>query len=187
MVTKWCRIDGDATSSRRIDVNTTSFLRHVPAGDTHSGEATLPFSFWPLFLVSFNRYQTHFKRLWTDWKSVSRAYTISKRHVQMTPLKAFMTFYAKYDINVGWVVNGPLRQYFSLYRAVSQKREMIDERKKKSKQYPPASTTSIVGYCPIIQISRTPRHWKFTQHHRTTRPPLRYNKNILQKHPPETT
>ena len=32
MVPKWYRIDVDATSSRRIDVNTTSFLRHVPAG-----------------------------------------------------------------------------------------------------------------------------------------------------------
>ena len=32
MVKKWRRIDVDATWSRRIDVNTTSFLRHVPAG-----------------------------------------------------------------------------------------------------------------------------------------------------------
>ena len=41
-----------------------------------------------------------------------------------------------------------------------------------SKQPPPAPTASTVGPCPtLIQISRTPRHWKFTQHHRTTRPP----------------
>ena len=41
-----------------------------------------------------------------------------------------------------------------------------------SKQPPPAPTASAVGPCPtLIQISRTPRHWKFTQHHRTTRPP----------------
>ena len=40
-----------------------------------------------------------------------------------------------------------------------------------SKQPPPAPTASTVGPCPtIIQISWTPRHWKFTQHHRTTRP-----------------
>ena len=40
-----------------------------------------------------------------------------------------------------------------------------------SKQPPPAPTASTVGPCPtIIQISRTPRHWKFTQHLRTTRP-----------------
>ena len=42
-----------------------------------------------------------------------------------------------------------------------------------SKQPPPAPTASTVGPCPtLIQISRTPWHWKFTQHHRTTRPPL---------------
>ena len=31
-----------------------------------------------------------------------------------------------------------------------------------------------IGPCPtIIQISRTPRHWKFTQDHRTTRPSMK--------------
>ena len=41
-----------------------------------------------------------------------------------------------------------------------------------SKQPKLESTASVVGPCPtIIQISRTPRHWKFTQHHRSTRPP----------------
>ena len=43
-----------------------------------------------------------------------------------------------------------------------------------SKQTPPAPTASAVGPCPTpIQISRTrtPWHWKFIQHHRTTRPP----------------
>ena len=82
---------------------------------------------------------------------------------------------------VGWLVgcfglNGPLRQYFSLYRAVSQREgergEKGQMRVKMSKQPPPAPTASAVGPCPtLIQISRTPRHWKFTQHHRTTRPP----------------
>ena len=33
MVPKWRRIDVDVTSSRRIDVTTTSFSRHVPAGE----------------------------------------------------------------------------------------------------------------------------------------------------------
>ena len=126
---------------------------------------------------------------------------------------------------VGWLVgcfgfNGPLIQYFSLYRAVSQrkgereekgqmrvkmskqpppaptasavgpclllsktvfqsissrradrgrkKRERIDV-KKMSKQHTPASTESAISPCPtIIQTSRTPRHWKFIQHLRTT-------------------
>ena len=41
-----------------------------------------------------------------------------------------------------------------------------------SKHPPPAPTTSAVSPClTMIQISRTPRHWKFTQHHRTARPP----------------
>ena len=72
--------------------------------------------------------------------------------------------------------NGPLRQYFSLYRAVSQREgergEKGQMREKMSKQPPPAPIASATGPCPtIIQISRTPRHWKFTQHLRTTRPP----------------
>ena len=81
---------------------------------------------------------------------------------------------------VGWLVgcfgfNGPLRQYFSLYRAVSQRgrkrRERIDESKN-------VQTTPTRTYCkcsrPLPYCNpncRTPRHWKFTQHHRTTRPP----------------
>ena len=71
--------------------------------------------------------------------------------------------------------NGPLRQYFSLYRAVSQRegegRERIDERK--NVQTTPTRTyckrNTPLPYCN--QNGRTPRHWKFTQHHRTTRPP----------------
>ena len=73
--------------------------------------------------------------------------------------------------------NGLLRQYFSLYRAVSQREgergEKGQMREKMSKQPPPAPTASATGPCPtIIQISRTPRHWKFTQYLRTT--PLSY-------------
>ena len=52
-----------------------------------------------------------------------------------------------------------------------EEKEMIDE-KKNVQTTPPAPTASAAGPCPtLIQISRTPRHWKFTQHHRTTRPP----------------
>ena len=49
-----------------------------------------------------------------------------------------------------------------------------EREKKMSKQPPPAPTESTVGPCPtIIQISRTPRHWESTQHHRTTQlPPI---------------
>ena len=47
-------------------------------------------------------------------------------------------------------------------------------REKMSKQPPPpAPTASTVGPCPTVtQIRRTPRHWKFSQHHRTTDYPL---------------
>ena len=89
-----------------------------------------------------------------------------------------MTNSAKYW---SWLVgcfglNGRLRQHFSLYRAVSQRKEERKEkrqtREKMSKQPPPAPTESAVGPCPtIIKISGTPQHWKFTQHHRFTRPP----------------
>ena len=93
-----------------------------------------------------------------------------------------MCFICLFPRSIGWLVGcfglkGPLRQYFSLYRAVSQRegerREMIDERKN-------VRTTS----CPtLIQISRTPRHWKFTQHYRTIRaspPRSMYYLNVLK-------
>ena len=81
----------------------------------------------------------------------------------------------------GWLVdcfvfNGPLRQYFSLYRAVSQREgergEKIEE-SKNDQTTPPARTCCkrnrpLPYYHPSC---RTPRHWKFTQDHRTTRPP----------------
>ena len=80
---------------------------------------------------------------------------------------------------VGWLVgfgfNGPLRQYFSLYRAVSQREREREERIDESKN---VQTTPTRTYCkrnrPLPycnQNCRTPQHWKFTQHHRTTRPP----------------
>ena len=80
----------------------------------------------------------------------------------------------------GWLVgcfgfNGPLRQYFSLYRAISQREGERGERIDESKN---VQTTPTRSYCkhnrPLPycnQNCRTPRHWKFTQHHRTTRPP----------------
>ena len=66
---------------------------------------------------------------------------------------------------VGWLIscfgfNGPLRQYFSLYRAASQREgergEKIAE-SQMSKQPPPAPTASATGPCPtIIQIVGRP-------------------------------
>ena len=66
----------------------------------------------------------------------------------------------------GWLVgcfgfNGPLRQYFSLYRAVSQREgergEKGQMRIKMAKQPPLAPTASAVGPCPtVIQIVGRP-------------------------------
>ena len=60
--------------------------------------------------------------------------------------------------------NGRLRQYFCLYRIVSQrgrkKRKKVDERKNVQTNPPLAPTASAVCPCPaIIQISRLARHW----------------------------
>ena len=82
---------------------------------------------------------------------------------------------------VGWfVVLGlaSLWDSISVYigpspREKEKEKRMIGERKM-SKQPPLAPTASAIRPCPtIIQISRTPRRWKFTQHHRSTRPPLK--------------
>ena len=82
-----------------------------------------------------------------------------------------------YSQRIGWLVdfgfNGPLRQYFSPYRAVSQREgdrgEKRQKRVKMSKQ--PLTRTyckrnrSLPNYDPNC---RTFRHWKFTQGHHTT-------------------
>ena len=78
---------------------------------------------------------------------------------------------------VGWLFgfNDPLRQYYSLYRVVSQREGERGERMEESKNVQTSPTRT---YCkrnrplPYYQSNfRTPRHWKFTQDHRTTRPP----------------
>ena len=72
-------------------------------------------------------------------------------------------------------LNGPLRQYFSLYRAVSQRVGEREERIDESKNVQTTPTRSyckrnrLLPYCN--QNCRMPQHWRFNQHHRTTRPP----------------
>ena len=79
---------------------------------------------------------------------------------------------------IGWLF-WAYRSFETIFQSISgrlperrrKKTEMIDERKNVHTT-PPAPTASAVGPCPtLIQISRAHRHWKFTQHHRTTRPP----------------
>ena len=80
--------------------------------------------------------------------------------------------------------NGHLRQYFSLYRAVSQREGERGDRIDESKN---VQTTPTRTYCkhnrPLpycYQNCRTPRHWKFTQHHRATRPSPLYKSNLTE-------
>ena len=102
----------------------------------------------------------------------------------------------------GWLVgcfglNGPLRQYFSLYRAVSQREgEREEKRIGESKNVqttpppPPPPRTYYKRSRPLPYCNpncRTPRHCKFTQHHRTTRPPPCLKGPLNPKPPPPTT
>ena len=64
---------------------------------------------------------------------------------------------------VGWLFgfNGPMRQYFSLYRAFPQREEERGKkgkmREKMSKQPPPAPSASALGPCPtVVQIVGRP-------------------------------
>ena len=92
---------------------------------------------------------------------------------------------------VGWLVgcfgfNGPLRQYFSLYQAASQREGEIGEKIGESKTVQTAPTRT---YCkrnrPLPYYhpnGRTPRHWKFTQNLRTTRPPPSPSGSAVRNH-----
>ena len=78
----------------------------------------------------------------------------------------------------GWLVVLGLRPFETVFQSISgrlpergrKKREMIDERKN-------VRTTPSRTYCK----RRTPRHWKFTQHHRTTRPSPELQETVLKK------
>ena len=96
----------------------------------------------------------------------------------------FLMYLSVFTESECWLVgcfgfNGPFRQYFSLYRAVSQKEGERGERIDESKNVQTAPTRTCckrnrpLPYCN--QKCRTPRHWKVTQHHRTTRPPPSLN------------
>ena len=95
----------------------------------------------------------------------------------------------KNDWLVGWLF-WVYRPFETVFQSISgrppkrgrKRRERTDERKM-SKQPPPAPIASAIGPCPtIIQISRTPRHWKFTQRLHTTRPPPCKNEQVNKIH-----
>ena len=76
--------------------------------------------------------------------------------------KHTLLFYFAAGWLVGWLfwVYGPLRQYFSLYQAVSQREGEREERIDESKNVqttPPAPTASAIGPCPtVIKIVERP-------------------------------
>ena len=90
----------------------------------------------------------------------------------------FLETIAATDLKLGWVfwVQRPFETVFQSISGRLPKRgrkrtERIDESKN-------VQTTPTRTYCkcsrPLPYCNpncRTPRHWKFTQHHRTTRPP----------------
>ena len=85
--------------------------------------------------------------------------------------------------------NGPLKQYFSLYRAVSkregEKGEKEQMRVKMSKQPPPAPTASAVGPCPtVIPIVGRPGTGSLpsTITHPPPPPPPPKKKNFMKEH-----
>ena len=87
------------------------------------------------------------------------------------------------DFFLGWFgFNSLLRQYLSLYQAVSQREGERREKIEKSKN---VQTTPTRTYCrrnkplPYYHPNcRTPRHRKFTQDHRTTRSPHNWMEEI---------
>ena len=98
--------------------------------------------------------------------------------VDEPPVLEPLKFYCKGNfVFGGWlIVLGltAIRGSISVYTGPSPKereRGVIDERQN-VQATPSAPTTSSIGSCPtMIQISRTPQPWKFTQHQHTTRPP----------------
>ena len=85
-------------------------------------------------------------------------------------------FRGRMFLKIGWLVVCLGLTTVGLFQSISgrlperrrKKRGLIRE-KKNVQTTPPVPTASAVGRCPtIIQISRIPRLWKFTQHHFTT-------------------
>ena len=111
-----------------------------------------------------------------------RTLPVKPLYIQMKQLSEAVKYSQFLIPQSHWLVgcfglNGPSRQYFTLYRAVSQrsrkKRENIDERKN-------VHTSPHLLQATVIQISRTPRRWKFTKHRRTTRQSLPQSQPSLQ-------
>ena len=123
----------------------------------------------------------------TKYSLLSRALMmlqcINKRILREMYICLSLVVYSEYepwhDGMVGWLVAlgfTALWDRISVYIGPSPREGGRNQkrwtREKMSKQPPLTPTASAIGPCPtIIQISRTPWHWQFTQHLRTTLPP----------------
>ena len=101
-------------------------------------------------------------------------------------LRLFHTVFESVSMVGCFGLNGPLRQYFSLYRAVTQREGEREEKRideTKIVQTTPTRTyhkrSRLLPYCN--PNCRTPRHCKFTQHHCTTRPPPSLYRTISER------
>ena len=122
------------TSNSDQPAQTASLMRVVIVGKTISRPSD--------FYLAKGRHVEQFARM--------------RRSVKVFAVATFQETLIKHLF--GWLdgfgLNGPLRQYFSLYRAVSQREgergEKGQMRVKMSKQLPPAPTASAVGPCPTV-------------------------------------
>ena len=94
-------------------------------------------------------------RLQPTWTNVSNGTSTPEGQQLCQIILKSMHKCTTYDPD-NWLVgclgyNGPLRQYFSLYRAVSQREgEREGKGQMRVKMPPPAPTTNAVGPCPTI-------------------------------------
>ena len=91
--------------------------------------------------------------------------TLLQGYIHDVPSEILTSILQRHLYSASWLVGcfgfkGPLRQYFSLHRAVSQRegerRERVDE-SKNVQTPPPAPTASAIGPCPtVIKITGRP-------------------------------
>ena len=129
--------------------------------------------------ISTKRNSTVMKPNISYWPRNTRQSVHNSGNMCIFPLCWCKNYYVgSFELQFGWLVgcfgfNGPLRQYFSLYRAISQREgEREEKRIHGSKNVQTTPTRTYYKRSKPLPCCnpncRTPRHWKFTQHHRTT-------------------
>ena len=127
-------------------------------------------------VISRVRSTSEIADIFNAWDEIYLVFTEKKVNFLILSIKGGKTLLQSFLNNFAWL------SAFSGYN-IGCKHSLHLE--KMSKQSSPAPTVSAVSPCfTIIQVSRTPRHWKFTQHHRTTRPlpsPEQLKKRLKKK------